>query len=270
MQNFLNYFNINLKPTKAFWFVVFIIFLLFMVAYIHNNNVAYIAIFFLFSIVAIAVYLGGRNIKNINLELLYEPKIFANTPFKYKAKLCNCGYAIYVQDKMHNINGQELIDLRYKFNKRGIHKIYSKEIYSYYPLGLIKYIKRVILDKELLVFPELKGKSLEKSFFSSNSINGYINDFEGLKNYSQSDSLSDIHWPSVAKGEIASKKFSYNSESDTLVFDYNLLSGDKESKLSQIALWSVEAENMGYKYIVKIDGKVLKDIDEILKKLALY
>jgi uncharacterized protein (DUF58 family) len=270
MQSFSNFFNLKLKPLKSFWFAILLIILLFVVAYVHNNNVAYIVMFFLFSVILIAIYLGARNIKNMNLELLYEPKVFANRAFKYKAKLCSCGYAIYVQDKRHNINGEKLIDLEYKFNKRGFHKIDSKEIYSYYPLGLIKYIKRVILDKEVLVFPELKGKSLEKSFFSSNSINGYINDFEGLKNYSQSDNISDIHWPSVAKGEMASKKFSYNSESDTLVFDYNLISGDKESKLSQLALWSVEAESMGYKYIVKIDRKVLKDIDEILKTLALY
>ena len=270
MKSFSNFFNLKFKPLKSFWFIFLVILLLFITAYIHNNNVAYIVMFFIFSVISIAIYLGSRNIKNINLELLYKPKVFANTPFKYKAKVSSCGYAIYIQNIMHNINGEKLVDLEYMFNKRGVNKIAFEEIYSYYPLGLIKYIKRVILNKEVLVYPELKGESLEKSFFSSNSINGYIDDFEGLKQYSQSDNISDIHWPSVAKGEMASKKFSYISESDTLIFDYNLLKGDKESKLSQIALWSVEANNMGYRYIVKIDGKILKDLDEILKKLALY
>ncbi len=270
MQSFLSFFKIESKKCKKFYLVILFIISLFIIAYIHNNNIAYIAMFSLFSVALISFALGRLNIKNIQLELLHHPDIFANEKFLYKAQLSGKGYGIFLREKKYNLDGKLLIDLEYSFAKRGIHTIESETLFSFYPLALVKFIKRVSLNKEILVYPELKGKSLEEALLSGNSFIGYKDEFEGIKPYSSSDNITDIHWPSVAKGEIASKKFSYISEEESLCFDLSLLGGSLEERISQIALWSVEAQKKGYKYKVRIAQKELKDLDEILTTLALY
>jgi len=248
MKQIKKFYHISNKPTKYFFILVGAIFLLFIIAFTHNNNIAYIVMFFLFSISLNSLIMGRINILKAKVEIK-PTKIFANTPTKIP---------IFTTGEDIHFNSI------YTFHKRGYNDLKIK-IYSSYPLYLATFSKIVI--KKVLVYPELKGVSLQKGFIKTENI-----DFDGLKNYNYDD-IKFIHWPSFAKGEMQVKKFSGDSEAiNHLIFDINKIPGDKEDKISQLALWCYEAFEKNLKFTLILDEKIesKKGFDEIFKRLALY
>ena len=74
----------------------------------------------------------------------------------------------------------------------------------------------------------------------------------------------------MAKGEVLVKKFYSLNDTKEFIFDYSKIKGDKETKLSQLTKWVLEAEKLGVKYKVILDKEIKGNLDEILTKLALY
>jgi hypothetical protein len=72
-----------------------------------------------------------------------------------------------------------------------------------------------------------------------------------------------------------SKEYYRSHKKKSYVFDYNVISGDMEKRLSQLTLWAVEAQNKGYDFEVKLPGGLVYDskkhsLTSILTALALY
>ncbi len=260
MKSFKKYFS------KKCYLLLIAIFLLLFLGYFHSNNIAYILGFFLISFLVAFAILGCINIKRVDFELFFPKRVFANSPFDLSLKFKNRVYDIYIYDKHFSI-AQNIIHLPFLIKKRGYFDLKELEVVSFFPF-CNKFIKKIAVNKRVIVYPEIKGESL-KEFISKNIAKG-SDDFEGLKNY-EGESINLIHWASVAKGEIFAKKFNSYVKDKELIFDYSLIKGDKEFKLSQLTKWIIEAEKLGLKYKVVLNNKILDgDSDEILKKLALY
>jgi len=214
--------------------------------------------FFAISIAMFSTIKGIRNIKKAKFSC-EDLTIFADTKVTIPLKKEGIFFDI-------TFNGNE--KLVYIFKERGYQKIKNIDLVSTYPLGLTIISKKFEFDKKFLIYPKLKGQSLKKSFFGkSENV-----DFDSLKPY-EFESLKYIHWPSVAKGEIQSKKFSGEAKTNKLTFSYNKLFGDKEKRISQLALWAYEAYELGIDFIIELESEVIeskKGFHEVFKKLALY
>jgi uncharacterized protein (DUF58 family) len=240
--------SIKVKKTSRFYLVILIMFLLFIAGFVHNNNLAYIVLFFVFSISFIGIILGRLNIKRAKLTLL-PVRVFAGEKTKLLFKK---------EDFIGEIENEVC------FKKRGINKI-ELTLKSDYPFKMAVFYKKIPF--EVLVYPELKGDSLKKSF----SLNDDF-DFEGLKKY-ENESIKYIHWPSLAKGNLYSKLFFSQNEDERLIFDYSEIRGDKETKISQIAKWAKEAFERNLEFEIILPGRKIyskEGFDEVFKKLALY
>ncbi len=248
LKRFLTPF-IKVKNTKKFWIGIFIIVLLFIAGYVHNNNIAYIGMFFVFSLMSFSLLFGRINISKA--EVRFEKRrFFANE--EYKLPLIVKGEAIE-------------FDNRVKFDKRGYNDL-EIEIFSLYPIGIAKFSKTIKI-KDILVYPKLKGESLKSAF-----LRGEEMDFDSLKEY-EGEGLKYIHWASLAKGDIKAKKFGGESRVDRLLFDYSLLKGDKEERISQLAKWAKEAFDSGIEFEIILPDKKISSkegFDEVFKELALY
>jgi hypothetical protein len=103
---------------------------------------------------------------------------------------------------------------------------------------------------------------------------GEEKDFDGLASYSGSESLSRIHWPSVAKGETAVKTFVHEQSTQELAFDFYTAAKSDEERLSQLSLWVLSCEKSHQPFTIKMPNKLLKSkkesIDAILEHLARY
>jgi hypothetical protein len=86
--------------------------------------------------------------------------------------------------------------------------------------------------------------------------------------------VSRIHWPSVAKGEIAVKTFEHEQKTDTLNFDFLRCADSDEARLSQLTLWVLECEQARLPFTITMPHGILdsnkEGIDAILEHLALY
>ena len=237
-------FTIKVKKHKKFYLALVMLALFFVAGFVHNNNIAYISMFFVFAVLFVGMIMGRLKIKKADV-FIPSFRIFAKEEIE-----------VPFFEKEFNILPEYLM-----FDKRGIKKVHFT-LSTDYPLGIATFYKTV--QKEFLVYPSLEGVSLKEAF-------GGGRDFEGLKQY-EGESMKYIHWASVAKGEIKSKKFA-SEESFEAVFYYDFISGDKEKKISQLALWAFEAfrENISFKIVLPdkvIDSK--EGFDEVFKKLALY
>ncbi len=237
--------TIRVKKRFGYYFLMFLMAIFFIAGFVHNNNIAYIAMFFIFSILFVSMIMGRVYIKKAEV-FIPDIKIFAN---KEANITFSSPYLVDITPK------------KIKFSKRGYQEG-EFFIKSNYPIGIATFYKKV--KKRFLVYPELKGVSLKEYF-------GKGEDFEKLKEY-EGESMKYIHWPSVAKGDIKAKKFS-SGENKKSVFYYDSINGDKEMKISQLALWAYEAfrDNIEFQIVlpsVIIDSK--EGFDEVFKKLALY
>ena len=251
--------------SKKCYLLIFAIFLFIMAGYFHSNNIAYLIGFFLMAFLFAFAILGCINIKKVDFEVIFPDRIFANTPFNLTLKFKNRVYDILINDTYFKIaEGSKIIPFIIK--KRGYFTLKSLKVISFFPV-CNRFIKEVDVSKKVLVYPELKGESL-KDFLTKKNIKG-SDEFDNLKPY-EGEGIHLIHWGSVAKGEIFSKKFSSLNETKEFIFDYSKISGDKEFKLSQLTKWVIEAEKLNLKYKVILNGEIRGNVDEILKRLALY
>ena len=219
--------------------------LLFGASYVHNNNIAYIGLFLVFGVSFVSVIIGRINIKKAKYKPLPQ-RVFANSWVDLKL----------IKD------GEFFADVKSRvfLKKRGFNKIKLK-VKSDYPLKLAYFIKEI--EVELLVYPQLKGKSLLSY--------GKDMEFRGLKKYYY-DEPKYIHWPSFAKGDLQVKVFGSEGEGES-VFYYEKIPGDKESKISQLALWAYEGFKNGVKFKIIFPDKEIsykEGFDEVFKTLATY
>jgi len=257
----------NLKKyfSKKCYLLIFAIFVFIMAGYFHSNNIAYLVGFFLMAFLFAFAILGCINIKRVDFEVIFPDRIFANTPFNLTLKFKNRVYDILINESYFKIaEGNKTIPFIIK--KRGYFTLKTLKVISFFPI-CNKFIKEVEVNKKVLVYPEVKGESL-KDFISKKTVKG-SDEFDNLKPY-EGEGMNLIHWGSVAKGEIFSKKFSSLNDTKEFIFDYSKIEGDKEFKLSQLTKWVIEAEKLNLKYKVILDGEIRGNVDEILKKLALY
>ncbi|WP_456480581.1 hypothetical protein [Nautilia sp.] len=241
--------TIRVEKTRFFYLSIAGMFILFAAGYVHNNNLAFIALFFLFSLSAVSVVLGRVNIGVAEIKVP-EIRIFANQRVKIPFKKIN--FIGEAEDE-------------FVFSKRGVNET-EVLLKSNYPLKLAVFYKKVPF--KVLVYPELKGRGIEDVFLNSRA----EEEFKGLKRYNFEEPKY-IHWPSLAKGDLQSKVFGGETHIRKFVFDYAKTPGTKEEKISQIALWAYEAFQKGYVFSIvlpdmTIDSK--EGFDEVFKKLALY
>ena len=274
------------RPTKYIYLLIFIFIGLFMQAYIHNYNIVYLALFFTFSFAFSGYFFGRENIKALHVELISYQRIFANRDSRYTLSLSsqksNVLYdiTVYSSEQSQHIkrietSSKELVHFTHKYPARGQKSFNSVRCESAFTLPHQIFYRVFDLDKSFMVYAEPIGISLEEFLAKQKATQGEREDFEGLKSFELSDRVSEIYWPSLAKGtELMSKQFSYNANMQTLLFDFKSCAKSDEKRLSQLTLWVVECEKQSVNFKIMIASKILDstkmESDEILSFLAQY
>ena len=273
------------KATLGSLLVVLMLFGLFLEAYMHNFNLVYIVLFFVFALAFVASPAGINNFTGLQFELEESDRLFASLNSKihfalqqknrhnsYALKLSCLGNTHFIP--ILTSQTKELITLSFTPKKRGTLKITGCHIESLFPFATIRFILTLPTLATKPIYPEPKGVSLDAFLARQKGNFGEESDFEGITPYPESAPISKIHWPSVAKGESAIKKFTYETPLEKLTFDFYDAGDDNEARLSQLSRWILECEARHLPFQVKMpnenhDSKKVS-VDEILGKLALY
>lgn len=273
------------KATLGSLLVVLLLFGLFLEAYMHNFNLVYIILFFVFALAFVASPFGIYNMANLTLTLQGSDRLFAHRRSSIYLALINDkrteSYALKLECMDQSLfvpslkaDSKEILTLSYTPDRRGKIEIGKCSLQSLFPLATIRFVLPLDLSTRKVVYPQPKGTSLETFLSHRKGRYGQESDFEGISPHSGDAPLSKIHWPSVAKGESALKKFGYEIPMEQLNFDFYTAGKNDEARLSQLTRWILECEARNLEFQVEMPYETLNSrrmsTDEILEKLALY
>jgi len=279
--------DIDTRPTRYFIYLVLTIIGLFFLAYMHNYNIVYIVMFFIFSLAGASSIIGRFNLYQIKATVLSSQNLFANTSSSYTLDIYNPqderdSFVLELsnEDETAYINKlsprqSESITLHYTPIKRGMSYLPSLKVGSHFPLPHEILFKSIHFKDSIIVYPEAKGKSLDNFSSEHKSFIGEYDDFKGIKAFKQGESFSLIYWPSLAKGgPLMAKEFSLVHQTKHLNFYFDSSAKDDESRLSQLCLWAKECEQKKIPYTMHFPQQSLdstsRSYHEILEFLALY
>ncbi len=282
-----------LPSLRGLGFVALILILL-LIAFIYNNNLAYLLAFLLASIFFISILHSFKALEGLLLTESHSQPAFAGEAV---------GFEIVVENRadIKRFNLQAKLEASISFSldaaekkaimlysaskKRGWQSIGTVTLFSYYPLGLFRAWSPLQFSAKALVypkpgllelpFPETEGgqrQTLQNQQYSKGN-----DDFYGLKEYQQGDPVRHIHWKAFAKGQgLFSKQYAGDKQSD-LWLSYDQAPGQNvEERLSQLCRWVIDAEKAGLKYGLNIAGSKIEPghgllhYQNCLRALALF
>ena len=265
--------------------VVVMLFGFFLEAYMHNFNLVYITLFFVFAIAYSAGPLGLFNIGELDAKFAPRGRLFANTVGELYFAITNNSKTPAWAISLHvntlsnlvgRIDGKDTKEasLSITLPKRGEAKEDECYLQSFFPLSTVRFVLPIKGGYDTLVYPEPLGIPL-RSFLQKQAMYfGEEKDFDGLAPYSGAEPLSRIHWPSVAKGETSVKTFAHEQSTQELAFTFIDAGKNDEQRLSQLCLWVLECEKSHQSFSIQMPNKLIKSkkesIDAILEYLARY
>lgn len=151
--------------------------------------------------------------------------------------------------------------LRFTAPNRGEHQIGNLRFESVYPLGFFRRLRVQTLPQRYLVYPKPAGdRNLPVNRGSRAESKrrpdlGEGDDFAGVRAYILGESQRHIDWKAVARGQsLVTKQFSAEA-TGLLYLDFAAVhSSDTEQRLSQLALWIIEAERARRPYGLRLPG----------------
>lgn len=242
--------------------------------------------FFLVSVAGSSTYFGMKNLHPLEVAFVSQERFFATQSGAFVLSVANVSeYVLYDLEfkyqtqykhlKRLEPNAKVLLWFETLVQTRGSEALDPLTLTSLFPLPHERKSRVFTLHGELLIYAKPEGRSLFDSLGVQQNERGDLGDFRDIERFSQGESLSKLHWASLAKNEqLMKKEFNYEEQSQTLRFEYEKLTGDKESRLSQLTLWVLECESHGMAFTLILGAKTLDSkvdgIDAILKQLALF
>jgi uncharacterized protein (DUF58 family) len=251
----------------------------------HDFNLVYITLFFVFSLAFSAGPIAVLNIGNLEAGFLRNIRLFAHQEGEIPISITNNSKTTSWSVSIHNeettvplpkIKAESSKTLYFPVmpDKRGKFTYGNFYFESKYPLSTARLTKNIAQSYEGFVYPEPKGKSLASFLQEEEMHYGEEKEFDGLREYDGSQRLSHIHWASVAKGEMAVKIFSKETQTPQLAFDFYHAGSHNEARLSQLCLWVLECEKKHLAFSIQMPRKKLnsakESIDDILQTLSTY
>ncbi len=277
--------SIKQHATRFSVVVVVLLFGLFLEAYMHDFNLVYITLFFVFSLAFSAGPIGVLNLGHLQASFLKSKRLFAqqegSIPLRIYNNSSTSSWAVTLHGKnastpLKQLKGESstILHLPFTPKKRGEFTYENCYLESKYPLSTARLTLKIKEKYEGIVYPEPKGISLRTFLHQEETHYGEEKEFDGLRDYDGSQRLSHIHWASVAKGELSVKVFTKETQTPKLVFNFHTAATNDEARLSQLCLWILECEKQHLPFSIQMPHKVLNSAKEsndvILEQLARY
>ncbi len=258
----------------------------------YNNSLGYLLVFLIGTLALLSAVHAFINLNGLRLRGGHPMAVFAGEPLHFPLNVENPGgrvrngVAVRIDSESAHLDlepGQgRWITLSQVSERRGRQPLGRITIETYYPLGLFRAWGYLHLDIQGIVYPRpATDRGLPPQLLSDAGGDGALgrgsDDFIGLRPYHPGDSLHQIHWKAVARGQgVLSKQFG-GEQSRQLILDWALLPGMAvEERLSRLCRWVLEAEEAGFTYGLRLPDAQLapahgeRHRDRCLEALALH
>jgi uncharacterized protein (DUF58 family) len=265
----------SVYPTISFPGLLFVLAAMWYAASSQNSAAVYVLLFALTAVFLVSIPHTLINLTGLTTALESAKPAFAGQEVSLPVEIMNRSRAI-----RHGIDvaladfttERKRIDyipagkaarvtLRFPARLRGEHKIGTLYLTSVYPLGFMRVLKKFTGSQTYFVYPKPIG-DLPLPFSRARSPHsrpqadfGEGDDFAGVRVYVPGESQRHIDWKAVARGQsLMTKQFAAEAEG-SVHLDFSALHfTDVEEKLSQLALWVIEAERTRRPYGLRLPG----------------
>jgi len=285
------------SPTWSLIGLLFVLVAMWYAASSQNNAAAYLLMFALTSVFLISIPHALFNLGGLKATAESVKPTFAgqevSLPFEItnESRATRHGIALSLPDFGGNTERIDDIPagkaarviLRFSAPARGEHEIGRLCLASVYPLGFLHAWRRVTVPQRYLVYPKPAGDPNLPLGSSRSTQNrprpelGEGDDFAGVRAYVPGESQHHIDWKAVARGQpLMTKQFA--AEADGLLYlDFAAVRfSDPEERLSQLALWVIEAERARHPYGLRLPTAAIapslgeRHFHRCLRTLALF
>jgi uncharacterized protein (DUF58 family) len=284
-------------PTAGFAGLLFVLGAMWYAASSQNNAAVYLLLFVLTAVFLVSIPHTLINLAGVTVTLESVQPAFVGQEVSLPLEIMNDSrairYGIELAVSGSNRKRQRIdyipahkaarVTLRFPVRQRGEHCVETLCLTSTYPLGFVRFLKKFASSQTYIVYPKPAGEvRLPSSVVLRRDGRpltefGEGDDFAGVRPYVHGESQRHIDWRAVARGRsLMTKQFTAEAEG-VVYLDFSALgSGDVEQKLSQLALWVIEAERARRPYALRLPGtEILPDVGQAhfhqcLRALSLF
>lgn len=226
----------------------------------YANNLILAFCFLISAILCISFYITFKQLYALKIEVVFPEVGRVNEVFTLKLILHTPDQAIKflnlkVDDQFQHVavHSQQQIEFNFQPQQRGQFKLPTIQIFSTYPLGLVRAWTYIYMSEPIWIAPE-PYKSENELFSSRSSGMPDWDEFYELNQYRQGDSLSAVSWKQAARGQgLYIKRFEDHVEQETMQIDYHRMPADEhEVKLSLMMALVDECEQQQRVYQVTL------------------
>lgn len=267
----LNRRNIYILPTGPGLLFVAASTLIFITAINYILSMAFGLAFLMVSVFLLSILYSFRNLQNLSLRGLGAEPVFAGQEAAFAVLLEGEG------ERPH-----EMLELRFPGQRwsradlldnsqarasvflptlqRGLLKAPRLVVQTRFPLGLWRAWSNVDLAMQCLVYPvpvagPLGGHIVASASGKAEASLVGTEDFHGLRNYQAGDSLKQIAWKSLARGQGLKVKQFVDNADDRLMLDWGMFPGlAPEERLSRLCYWVLELDRGDIDYGLRLPG----------------
>ncbi len=290
--------RINTGITKTGTYFAVLTLLVGVAAVNTGNNLLYVVLSMMLSVMAISGFESLINIKGLEPEIIVPDEIYAKTRSTLKVRIKNikpfpsflvrCVFPDYkgVIEKatvfMVRGGNEKTAMCAALFPRRGIYKIEQLILLTTFPFGFTYRWKTFSVELEFIVYPHIRKVALkasgdEEEVGETEGIRreGVGGDFIGLREYTPRDKLSLVHWKAYARtGKLFVKQFADREGKRVMI----VLSDDAgDAEVEEAASLAVSHLKAGDLVGVTLGSKLKIDYGtgdshrrKILRELALF
>jgi uncharacterized protein (DUF58 family) len=262
-------------PTASFAGLLFVLGAMWYAASSQNNPAVYLLLFALTAVFLVSIPHTLINLAGVRVALESAQPAFAGQEVSLPVEISNSSRATRHGIELAQSGSsrdRERIDyipadkaarvtLRFPARRRGEHEIGALRLTSVHPLGFIRVSKKFASAQTYIVYPKPEGDpqlpsngtSIPRSRLQTEIGEG--DDFAGVRAYVPGESQRHIDWKAVARGQpLMIKQFAAETEG-VVHLDFSALRfTNVEERLSQLALWVIEAERSRRPYGLRLPG----------------
>ena len=261
-----------LYPTGSFVVLLFVLGAVWYAASSQNSAALYLLLFGLTAVFLVSIPHTLLNLADVTIAPESAKPAFAGEEVSVPVEIMNCSRATRrgIELVLPGSGGKRRrvdyiaagkaarVTLRFPAKQRGEHRVGTFRLTSIYPLGFVRVVKKFVSSQTYLVYPEPSGDprlptQRARSPHSRPQTELGGDDFAGVRAYVPGESQHHIDWRAVARGQpLMTKQFAAEAEGSVRLDFFAVRFTGVEEKLSQLALWVIEAERVRRPYSLRL------------------
>ena len=262
-----------LYPTAGFAGLLFVLGAMWYAASSQNSPAVYLLLFGLTALFLVSIPHTLLNLADLTIAPESAKPAFAGQEVSLPVEIMNCSRAPRrgIELVLPGRGGERKhvdyiaaakaarVTLRFPAVQRGEHRIGTFRLTSVYPLGFVRGLKKFVSSQTYMVYPKPSGDPrlplhrARSPHSRPQTELGEGDDFAGVRAYVPGESQRHIDWRAVARGQpLMTKQFAAEAEGSVHLDFSALRFHGVEERLSQLALWVIEAERARRSYSLRL------------------